>query len=58
MAASGQRSPDAASQPVAADDADSRAIARIVDAWPKLSPQVREAILVLVSVVESKHGDK
>jgi len=54
LAASGQRSPDAASQPVAANVANSPALAQLVEAWPNLPPHIREAILTLVDAAGIK----
>ena len=48
LAASGQRSPDAAGQAVAMNVADSPALAQLLEAWPSLPPHIRETILTLV----------
>ena len=48
LAASGQRSPDAASRSVTTIDVASSTLRRLIEAWPFLPPHIREAILTLI----------
>lgn len=54
LAASGQRSSDAAGQHVAANVANSSALTQLVEVWPNLPPHIREAILTLVDAAGIK----